>query len=146
MSEEQLHQVVSKITRWLDSQGYEYNLHSNTYGVYESEKLLTTISSSRIRNKLEYVSFLLHECGHVNQPESNFSILRNSSTRSKCIVLELEYTAWVRGWTLARELAIDSEELRKVYCTLWSRYWTSYVDIVASNTHEANRVLADRYV
>lgn len=131
MSTEQATECINTIVKYCTELGYEVNLHSNSYGFYRDDSLIT--ANSRSYGTVQYICSLLHELGHALQPTSTFTVNRSSRARNTAVILEQEYQAWYIGLRVAHELHLPVEELQSTYVQLWQRNWMQYCTELVKN-------------
>jgi hypothetical protein len=148
---EQLHNMnrtifkiaLGRITQYANALGYTVNVNSNTYAIYKDAYTIT--APRKAYNTQACIIGLLHELGHAIQSESTFTSLPRTRVNDSALVLELEYTAWREGWSIARELHIDTSILEYSYKAAWSRFWIGYAFKLAEYPRSTLKTLVSGY-
>ena len=142
MSTEQATEYINRIVKYCTELGIEVKLHSNSYGYYRDDSVIT--ANSRSYGTTLYICSLLHEIGHALQAPSTFVRNRNTRARNIAIILEQEYQAWYIGHSLITELHLPAEELTTEYIQLWQSNWIQYCTELCKNysNTEVKRLVA----
>ena len=136
---------LGRVVHYLESQGYEVKLNSNSFGFFEEDALITAPTKAHGTDSM--IIGLLHEAGHTVQPRSQFNDMHKSLKRDKAIIIEQEYSAWVYGWTIAEELHIDTPVLEQAYKQSWLKYWTQYIEYIGKDWSKSDiHHLAESYI
>ena len=136
---------LGRVVHYLESQGYEVKLNSNSFGFFEEDALITAPTKAHGADSM--IIGLLHEAGHTVQPRSQFNDMHKSLKRDKAIIIELEYTAWSYGWLIAKELNIDTPVLEQHYLESWMKYWTQYIEYIGKDWSKKEiHHLAESYI
>ena len=136
---------LGRVVKYLESQGYQVKLNSNSFGFFEEDAIITAPTKAHGTDSM--IIGLLHEAGHTVQPRSQFNDQHKSLKRDKAIIIELEYTAWSYGWLIAKELHIDTPVLEQTYLESWMKYWVQYIEYIGTDwsTKEIHH-LAESYI
>ena len=119
--------AIEMVEWYIEEEGYTLQ-SSNTWSVDRIDRIVYYPTNSK--GKVKLIS-LLHELGHIVQPESRFAKGRSSSF-NKALILEQEYSAWIEGQRIAEELTlIPTCITNKEYTEHFARYWSSYIEAVA---------------
>jgi len=127
----QIMHCLNKLNRYAKKLGLEIEYH-DTFAYLPQESII--ILDSNLKYSLKEVIYYLHELGHAIQTDSYFHKLKSKSLDTKrSIILEQEYTAWVNGISIARELHI-LDVIHEAYIREWVSAWSEY----ASWLHKAD--------
>ncbi|MGA1047537.1 MAG: hypothetical protein ACO3UU_05975 [Minisyncoccia bacterium] len=119
--------AIEMVEWYIEEEGYTLQ-SSNTWSVDRIDRIVYYPANSK--GKVKLIS-LLHELGHIVQPESRFAKGRSSSF-NKALILEQEYSAWIEGQRIAEELTLIPICItNKEYTEHFARYWSSYIEAVA---------------
>jgi len=115
--------ILNKLNRYAKSLGLEI-VYSDSYAYAPEEGLILLNEKDQGASKL--ILYYLHELGHAIQSDSYFHKLNHKALNIKrSIILEQEYTAWVNGYHIARELNILNYIVND-YLLEWVDAWSDY--------------------
>jgi len=123
MEEKVYKRILNKLNRYAKSLGID-TVYSDSYAYAPQENLI--LLNEKDKGAIILILYYLHELGHAIQQDSYFHDLKYKTLNIKrSIILEQEYTAWVNGTHIARDLKIINSILNE-YLAEWVSAWQEY--------------------
>ena len=123
----QIMHCLNKLNRYAKKLGLEIQ-YQDTFAYLPQESII--ILDTKLKYSIKEVIYYLHELGHAIQSDSYFHKLKSKSLDTKrSIILEQEYTAWVNGISIARELKI-LDVIHESYIREWVSAWSEYAQVL----------------
>ena len=124
-------EVKSKLIEYANNIGCSINFHGKQY-YYTPELNQITVPARSKQSWIQCIG-ILHELGHAQQQPTN--IPAKSKQHKQCIIIELEYQAWIEASNIARQLELfEYEEFHDVFYSEFTKHWSSYIKHIPTYT------------
>lgn len=124
MKKEVYEEVKAKLIAYAAELDCTINFNGRGY-YYEPERNQITVPARSKQSWIQCIG-ILHELGHRIQHQSK--IPNVNKQHQSCIIIELEYTAWIEAERIAQQLALCKyPEFESIFFEEFTRHWLSYI-------------------
>ena len=124
MKKEVYEEVKAKLIAYAAELGCTINFNGRGY-YYEPELNQITVPARSKQSWIQCIG-ILHELGHRLQSKSR--IPNENKQHQQCIIIELEYTAWVQAEIIARHMQLfQYVEFESIFFEEFTKHWLSYI-------------------